>query len=50
MKTGWQWQMRSNIYCNKNIAEKLGKNVRDHIARMMNPESLNNHEKIAITT
>lgn len=34
-----------HLLSNKNIAKKLGKNVRDHIARMMNPESLNNHEK-----
>ena len=30
---------------NKKIAQKLGKNARDHVAQMMNPEILNNHEK-----
>ena len=33
------------LLSNQKIAKKFGKNVRDHIAKMMNPEDLNNHEK-----
>ena len=53
-KTGYlieheNWMAMSDaaeyLLSNRNIAEKFGKNVRNHISAMMNPESLNNHEK-----
>ena len=34
-----------HLVSNKKVAKKLGKNARDHVAEMMNPEVLNNHEK-----
>tara|TARA_A100001011_G_scaffold372706_1_gene431399 strand:+ start:219 stop:1457 length:1239 start_codon:yes stop_codon:yes gene_type:complete len=53
-KTGYlieheNWMAMSDaveyLLSNQNIADKLGKNARDHIAQMMNPEKLNTHEK-----
>ena len=53
-KTGYliehqNWMAMSDaveyLLCNQKIAEELGKNARDHIAKMMNPENLNTHEK-----